>query len=103
MLILFKSDASADVITLEKNGKELLAAMGKDPESPQGIVTVAQLPEVIAQLRTAIKGDVQVRRGTEQPENLEQERVVSFSQRGQPVLELLERSLAEQVPVIWQG
>ena len=48
MLIVFKSPASGDVIMFEKNGKEMLGVLGKDPSDAKGIVTVEQLPGAIA-------------------------------------------------------
>ena len=41
----------------ERNGKEILPLLGKDPEEARGIVTVEQLPAAIAALRTAIAAD----------------------------------------------
>ena len=51
MLIIFKSPASGDVIMFEKNGKEMLSVLGKDPADAKGIVTVEQLPGAIAAVR----------------------------------------------------
>ena len=55
MLVIFKSDVSADVIMHGDAGKTLIAAVGKDPEDAKGIVTVEQLPDAIARLRAAIE------------------------------------------------
>lgn len=103
MLIIFKSAASGDVITLEENGKAVLTVLNKDAMAAQGIVTVAQLPEAISRLRAAIDADVlrQLCRTAEPAEDEEREPVISFRQRSLPVLELLERSLADKVPVTW--
>lgn len=103
MLILFKSSASADILTLEKNGREMLAALGRNPEITQGIVTVEQLPEAIARLRAAIDADLQLRRNPENTKDFEHERAIGFSQRGLPLLDLMRRSLSEKVPVIWES
>ena len=51
MLIVFKSQASGDVMMFEKNARELLAIIGKDRDSGQGVVTVEQLPDAIERLR----------------------------------------------------
>ena len=42
MLITFKSHASADVIMLGDAAKRLIAIIGKDPHSAQGLVTLVQ-------------------------------------------------------------
>lgn len=44
MLINFKSPASGDVVMFEKNARELLLALGKQPDEAKGVITVAQLP-----------------------------------------------------------
>ena len=103
MLIIFKSAASGDVITLERNGKEMLTVLGRDREAHQGIFTVDQLPDAIARVRQAIEADVAAHAGMPAGDDTEQtpNGDISFHQRGLPLLELLERSLAEKAPVTW--
>ena len=106
MLIIFKSPASGDVIMFEKNGKEMLGVLGKDPADAKGIVTVEQLPGAIAAVRSAI--DTDKARLAESATTAEDEGDakpagggVSFFQRAVPLLDLLERSLKDKVPVTW--
>ena len=104
MLITFKSPASGDVIMFEKNGKEMLTVLGKDPADPKGIFTVEQLPAAIATLKDAIAADKA--RQAEKAEADETEAKpggggVSFFQRAVPLLEILERSLKDKHPVTW--
>lgn len=105
MLITFKSPASGDVIMFEGNGKELLGLMGKDPQEPKGIVTVEQLPHAITALRAAVAADKERPRDRPDTDEKDDDRKpsdrVSLSQRALPLLELLERSLADEVPVTW--
>ena len=98
MLVTFKSAASGDLVMFEKNGKEILALLGKDPEAVRGVVTVEQLPAAIVALRTAIAADKasQARQAVEEIEG-----EVKLSQRAQPLLEMLERSLQEREPATW--
>ena len=121
MLIVFKGRASADVIMLEDNGKEMLRLLAKDPLEPKGVVTVAQLPAAIASLRAAI-GSGQGRRAMPASAGAEPDSAsmgqapvahavqasaddtgppVQLFQRALPLLELLERSAQKQVPVTW--
>ena len=105
MLIIFKSPASGDVIMFEKNGKEMLGVLGKDPADAKGIVTVPQLPDAIATLKAAIAAD-KARQTAQAEEDDDAEAKpggggVSFFQRAVPLLELLERSLKDEVPVTW--
>ncbi len=104
MLVTFKSTASSDLLMFEKNGKEILALLGKDPEAARGVVTVEQLPMAITALRTAIAADKARQTSLADEENeadSEVDRKVNLFQRAVPLLELLERSLAERQPVTW--
>lgn len=109
MLITFKSDAAADVIMLGEHAKKLIAIIGKDPEDPKGIVTVVQLPEAIMRLKAAIEED-KARRA--EPTEAEEEAAaeqgktgmaapVGLAQRAWPLLDMLEYSQKEGVPVVW--
>lgn len=108
MLIIFKSAACSDLITFEKNARQMLDVLGKDSSDGQGIVTVEQLPSAIKQLRQAIQDDVSVyatddskmQQATAEDGSDEGD-AISFHQRAVPLLELLERSLRERVPVTW--
>lgn len=104
MLIIFKSPAAGDVIMLGENGKELLGALGRDPGDAKGIFTVEQLPGALSVLNAAIVADKA--RAGKQAGNSDQDEsglggVVRLSQRALPLVEMLERSLKEQVPVSW--
>lgn len=106
MLIIFKSPASGDVIMFEKNGKEMLGVLGKDPADAKGIVTVEQLPGAIAAVRNAIDADKARLAESAAPAEDEGDAKpagggVSFFQRAVPLLDLLERSLKDKVPVTW--
>lgn len=104
MLITFKSPASGDVIMFEKNAKEALGVLGKDPEAHQGIVTVDQLPGAIVTLKTAMAAD---KGRPPEPTPSDDEDTdqagggVGFAQRAVPLLELLEHALKEEAPVTW--
>ncbi len=110
MLVTFKSAAAADVIMFGEPAKELIRILGKDPSDAKGIVTLEQLPDAIARLRTAIDEDRlrQSLRDTEQDE-LEAEEEgrtgmaapVNLAQRAWPLLEMLEISLKDGAPVVW--
>lgn len=106
MLVIFKSATSADLIMLEKSGKEILAALGKHPDDAQGIVTVEQLPDTIARLKAAVAIDESRQSDpvSEAPESetvVDPESKVSLSQRAVPLIEMLERALQDKEPVTW--
>jgi len=108
MVITFRSRAAADVLMFGEPARQLLKILGKDPDAAEGIVTVEQLPDAITRLEQAIEadrarareadradpdGDEDAPRGMAAPVNLHQ--------RGWPLLDLLQRSLAEETPVTW--
>lgn len=103
MLYKFKSPAAADLIMLEPQGRQIVTIMGKTP-GPSGIVTAAQIPAAIAALEAAVAAEEAQPSGDEAGEEVtEQERMeaVRLRQRVAPFIEMLRRSAAEQVDVVW--
>jgi hypothetical protein len=102
----FKSKADGDVIMLAANGDQLLRLIGKDP-SPQGIVEVADLPAAIAAIEAAVAASEAALKVARQeaagddPQGAPKHEVVSLRQRAWPLLEMLKRSLAERVVIVW--
>lgn len=109
MLITFKSNAAGDVIMFGASAEELLRIIGKDPKAPKGIVTLEQIPDAVAQLRAAIAED-KLRQANRDPDHEERDAEqgktgmtapVNLAQRAWPLLEMLEYSQKEGVPVVW--
>lgn len=129
MIVIFQSKASGDVIMFGDVAHALMRIMGKDA-TPQGIVTVEQLPDAIARLRAAMIQDKEQREQQKQqaphpqdendhgnpssspgltpaafPASAESpestQPAINLSQRAFPLLELLEYSLRKRVPVVW--
>lgn len=103
MLYKFKSRAAADLIMLEPQGRQIVTLMGKTP-GPSGIVTAAQIPGAIAALEAAVAAEEAQPPANEAGEEAtEQERAdaVRLRQRVAPFIEMLRRSAAEQVDVVW--
>jgi len=104
MLITFKSPASNDVVMFRNNARELLGILGKHSDDLQGVVTVEQLPAALARVVAAIRSDKEHPRS---PANLDSDAdgaadaSVRLSQRALPMVDLLERSMKEEVPVTW--
>ena len=106
MLYKFKSRATADLIMLEPQGRQIVTIIGKTPGT-SGIVTAAQIPAAIAALEAAVIADeAQPEAQPEAQENDEsaaEERhdVVRLRQRAAPFIEMLKRSVAADVDVVW--
>jgi hypothetical protein len=105
-MIVFRSDAAADVMMFDDVAKRMMAIMGKE-FAARGIITVEQLPEAIARLRAAITEDRAAHAGEyDQPEAEEapgggQRAYVGLAQRAVPLAEFLEYSLKAGKPVTW--
>lgn len=104
MIVTFKSKAAGDVIQFGEVAKRLLDLMGKQ-FSPEGIITVEQLPDALARLKAAVAADraQSGRTAADQDGDAEDDkpRGVSLSQRAVPLIDLLEYSLRDRVPVTW--
>lgn len=108
MLIKFKSRATADLIMLPHNGRQLLEIIGKSPDAPHGIVTLAQIPAAIQALEAAVAADEAALKQVSTPPPDEDERAeedreppVLLRQRAAPLIDMLRRSAAEDCDVIW--
>jgi len=105
MLCTFKSPATSDLLMFENDSRTMLEVFGKDPGSQQGVITVEQLPGAITALRRAIEADNNSREAAEPQAQGNDEDIpdeaVRFAQRALPLLEMLERSLTQKVPVTW--
>lgn len=107
MLYKFKSRATADVIMLESNGRQVLQIVGKTP-GESGIITAQQIPAAIAALEAAVADDDARRRALAEDEGQEGDRddaaaadSVSLRQRAAPMIDMLRRSAAEGRDVTW--
>lgn len=109
MLFRFKSRATADLLLLEPQAQRLLQIIGKEA-TPQGIVTLAQMPGAIAALQAAVADEA--RREAEAPDVLPDQDAppdpdaperdtVRLRQRATPFIELLRRSAAAGKDVVW--
>lgn len=108
MLITFKSTASNDVLMFDTAAKDFLRCIGKAPDEATGIITVNQLPAAIDSVRAAIAADRTQPPTAADPAEKEgagaddeRDERVGFGQRAVPMLELMERALAEGAPVVW--
>ncbi len=104
-MITFQSDASGDVMMFDAVAKQMMEIMGKDIVT-RGVITVEQMPECIARLNAAIAADRAQSRGQQGAEDEEDaprgvNAHVSLAQRAVPLVELLERSMAREKPVLW--
>jgi len=106
MLYRFKSQATADVVMLEANARQLLDVVKKSA-GPQGIFTVDQIPGAISALEAAVKGEADQHRhnhdalAAENHDETAEREHVGLHQRAAPLLDMLKRSLDEGKDVVW--
>ncbi len=103
MIYKFKSQAAADVIMLQSNGDQMLTIVGKEP-SPQGIITVEQIPAAIAALEAAIVVHEAVEAKRRENPGLVVEvegDSVMLRQRAEPFIDLLRVSAQAGKDVVW--
>jgi Domain of unknown function (DUF1840) len=104
MLYKFKSQATADVIMLHANGRQMLEIIGKD-DTPQGIITVAQIPAAVVALEAAVAAHELAKSRqavTEEAQADEPEGDgVMLRQRAAPFIDLLRRSAGAGKDVVW--
>ena len=114
MLYKFKSKATADLIMLEPNGKQILRIIGKEPV-PKGILEVLEIPRAIEALRQAVQQEEDTRaqmdaqnvsgsvdtKDTKGAVTSGQERLVSLRQRAAPFIDMLQRAHKANKDVVW--
>lgn len=107
MLYKFKSRAAADLIMLEPQGRQVVTIMGKTPGA-SGIVTVAQIPAAIAALEAAVAAEEAQAQAAQEEQGEEggaedRKDAVRLRQRVVPLIDMLKRSAAADVDVVWGG
>jgi hypothetical protein len=100
----FKSAAAGDVILLGPQGQDVLRLLGREPAA-QGVIEVDALPGALLALQAAMAQATAVQEadpagdGESRGEGAAQ--AVGLRQRLWPVVELLRRSQAAGVRVVW--
>jgi len=109
MIYKFKSAASGDVIMLGPHGDAVLHLLGREPQA-KGIIEARDIPAALAALRAAIApadapGAPGARGAQGAPRHAEDhdsdDQAVSLRRRLWPIIDMLERAAAADVPVVW--
>lgn len=105
MIVKFKSRATADLIMTGEVAERVLKVLGKEAGQP-GIVTVAQLPAAKAALQAAAAEEQAALAAQGQPcddDGAERKpgQGITLHQRIVPLLNMMDRCLAEQVDIVW--
>jgi hypothetical protein len=105
MLYKFRSKATGDLMMLSPIGDEVLRVIGKEPAS-QGMIEPATMPAAILAIEDAIareesqapQAEVDTSAGGPDPSRDER---VTLRQRVWPLVEMMKRARAENVPIVW--
>ncbi len=100
MIYKFKSKATGDLIMLGPQGDQLMRLLGREP-APQGIIEPAAMPAAIAALEAAVAAESAPARPEGEEAEAAAEKHVSLRQRVWPMVEMLRRAHAADVPVVW--
>lgn len=110
MIYEFKCRATGTVVMAEAVGTRMLQTIGK-PAEPKGIITVAQMDAALAALRAAVaaerealardRAQARAEGGRASPDEESSLPGISFSQRAQPFIEMLERARAAGRDITW--
>jgi hypothetical protein len=105
MIYKFKSKASGDILMMGPTGDALMRALGRSP-APKGIIEPADMPAAMAAIEQAVLADEAARAEAEREaaargEKLAPREAVSLRQRLWPMRDMLQRSSAANVPVVW--
>lgn len=107
MTITFKSQATGDLVMLNASAQALLKVLGKSAQG-QGILVPADMPAALQALRSLpepVKAEPQpVAEGEEPQPQIEPsflDEAVSLRQRAWPLIQMIERALAADKPIVW--
>ena len=91
---------------LGKHAQALLAAMGKEPDAREGVITAPELSAAVASLQNHVQAlDAQAAPEEQETEEVEEQEParesVPWAARALPLVQLMQASLAEQTFVTW--
>ena len=111
MPVTFKSQATGDLVMLDRHAEALLQRLGKTAKAA-GTLTAAEMPQALTVLRAiedprdaqaAAPTPAEDGGGTDgiAPVLSFQDEPVSLRQRAVPLIRLIEQALAEGKPIVW--
>ncbi len=109
MLVTFSSKAGADILMLAQHAKPLLTIIGKTDDKDlltRGVFMPEQLEAAIFNLEHAIAAALNQPQEEDEDSDLPKDALtlpVGLKQRSFPLLDLLKRARAQQVPVMWEA
>ncbi len=102
MIYKFRSKAAGDVIMLAPGGDAVLRIIGKEPAA-KGIIETAAMPAAIKAIEQAVAADEAARKSPDPDDEAKPGKGdgVTLRQRAWPLLEMMKRSHAAGVDIVW--
>jgi len=109
MTVKLTSQATGDLPLVNALAHELLGLLGKQADQP-GILEPADMPHALGVLRGLPADSPQSRADTQAPDEAEEEgdlavpfaeETVPLRKRAWPLIQMIERALAEGKPIVW--
>lgn len=108
MIVTFKSKASGDLIYFKDVAIKLLQLMGRDDKVPSALYA-EDVGAALAQLQQGLAAITEAeRQKAEQADSVQADNAqgakeqVSLKVRAMPLLEMLQKALKKQSPVLWE-
>lgn len=107
-LVIFRSKVGADIVMFAENARRIFEILGR-PESAQGVITAAQVPEALQRLTAAVAQEKEQLKAapTQGDENGRQTaadlraRGSTLSQRAFPLIQMLQAAEKKNADVTW--
>ena len=106
MIYKFRSDVGADIIMMGPDGDRVLRLMGKEPAA-RGIIEAEAMPAAIAAMERAILAEKAVdvepaaAEADDRTAGQAAAKAIRLQQRAWPLLEMMRRSQAAGVEIVW--
>jgi hypothetical protein len=99
-LVVFRSRAASEVIMFADAAHRLLELAGK-PVAERGVITAAQIDDVLARLQQAVEDDKAAGAAAAPADDPAASVPVTLRQRAFPLIEMLRAAQKRQVDVTW--
>ena len=100
MLVIFSSQASANITMFADIAVQLLKMMGHSGTVPSAILA-KDVPAALANLEAALRADKQQPASEEPTDDIEETPFVSLSHRALPLIDLLKNAVKDESNVQW--
>jgi len=103
MLVKFQSSTSGEIMMFADSARVILGVLQKECGA-RGVITLEQLPDEIARLRSAIERNRGGSTAAPATGDADDDGLpIGFVQRATPFLEMLQRTLREEGYVVWEA